>query len=70
MSLWDDYEADAAFARDFPFGVPCDTWESKSGNIAVKDMSVAHIQNCMKIVGEDDPWFSYFQKELKRRCNK
>ena len=68
MSLWDDYKADAQFARDFPFGVPCDTWVTKDGTeIQLPDMSEQHIRNCMKMVGKDDLWYSKFYKELKRR---
>ena len=67
MSLFDDYEAEVAFARDYPFGVPSGTWKSKQGEIAVKDMTERHIRNCMKIVGADDVWYSYFEKELERR---
>ena len=67
MSLFDDYEAEVAFARDYPFGVPCDVWKSKQGEIRVADMTDEHIKNCMRIVGEDDAWYAYFANELKRR---
>jgi hypothetical protein len=70
MSLWDDYEADAAFERDFPFGIPNKYWHSKDGDILVTDMTDSHIRNCMKMVGEDDEWYSCFQQELKRREQK
>ena len=67
MSLWDDYRVDAQFAHDFPFGVPNKYWHSKEGDILVTDMTEAHIKNCMRMVGEDDDWYSYFQKEFDRR---
>lgn len=67
MSLWSDYEAEAAFARDFPFGVPCDVWHSKNGDIALSEMTDKHIRNCMKLVGEDDAWYGRFKIELERR---
>lgn len=72
MSLWDDYKADAQFAHDFPFGVPNEYWNGKDGEILVTDMTDQHIRNCMRMVGEDDDWYSYFQKELDRRkdCRK
>lgn len=69
MSLWNDYEADAAFENDFPFGLPNKHWHSKDGDILVTDMTDSHIRNCMKMVGEDDEWYSYFQQELERRSN-
>lgn len=69
MSLWDDYKTEYLLARDYPHGVPCNTWVSKNGPIAVKDMSDSHIQNCMRLVGEDDPWYGRFAKELDRRRN-
>ena len=67
MPLFDDYEADAAFERDYPFGVPCDVWRSARRDIRVKDMTTEHILNCMRLVGEDDAWYGYFAKELSRR---
>lgn len=70
MSLWDDYEADAMFEWDFPFGVPCDEWTTRDGNkIRLKDMTERHIRNCMRIVGEDDMWYGRFAEELARRAN-
>jgi hypothetical protein len=68
MSLWADYEAEAQFARDYPFGLLNKYWHSKDGDILVSEMSEKHIRNCMKIVGKDDAWYSYFQQELERRC--
>ena len=67
MSLWDDYKVDAQFAHDFPFGVPNEYWNGKDGEILVTDMTDQHIRNCMRMVGENDDWYSYFQKELDRR---
>ena len=68
MSLWNDYKWDAYFAKDFPFDVPCDTWVTKDGSkIKVQDMTEKHIRNCMRMVGEDDPWYGHFYNELKRR---
>lgn len=69
MSLFDDYEAEFQFARDYPHGVPCDTWQSKQGKIKLADMTESHIRNCMRLVGEDDAWYSVFEKELQRRVN-
>ena len=67
MGLFDDYKAEAQFASDYPFGVPNKHWHSKSGDILVSEMTEQHILNCMKMVGEDDAWYPYFLKELKRR---
>ena len=70
MSLWDDYEVDAVFAKDFPYGVPCDTWITKDGEkVKVQDMTTQHICNCMIVVGEDDPWYGRFAQEIRRREN-
>lgn len=65
--MFDDWKADAQFEHDFPFGVPGEFWESKNGCIPVKDMTVSHIKNCMKLVGEDDEWYNYFKEELMNR---
>jgi len=68
MSLYDDYRADIQFSRDFPFGMPSDTWTTKDGiKIKLADMTEKHIKNCMKLVGEDDDWYWKFEEELKRR---
>jgi len=68
MSLWDDFEADAAFVWDFPFGIPCDHWTTRDGTlIPLEEMTTSHIRNCMRLVGEDDAWYGHFQKELERR---
>lgn len=54
----------------FPHDVPCGTWINKYGEqIRLCDMSERYIKNCMRFVGEDDPWYSYFNDELKRREN-
>lgn len=68
MGLWSDYESEAVFGRDYPHGVPCGVWTTASGKeIPLKEMETAHIKNCMRLIGEDDPWYGHFQKELKRR---
>ena len=68
MSLFDDYKAECEFSRDYPFGVPGKSWTTKTGeSIKLTDMTEGHIKNCMRLVGEDDPWYSTFQKELDRR---
>lgn len=65
MSLYEDF--DGYFEHDYPFGLPCDIWKSKHGDIKLKDMTTTHIISCMKIVGEDDAWYGRFTKELERR---
>lgn len=67
MSLFDDYEAEVQFAKDFPFGVLGSIWHSSNGDVEVGKMTRRHIENCMNLVGEDDPWYLYFKKELERR---
>lgn len=67
MGLFADFEAEAQFAHDFPFGVPNEYWHSKEGDVLVTNMTEQHIRNCMKLVGEDDDWYPYFQRELERR---
>lgn len=68
MSLYSDFSADYQFERDFPFGVPCKTWVTRDGRVLnIEEMSEQHIRNCMRMVGEDDPWYAHFKKELDRR---
>ncbi len=67
FTLWDDYEAEGYFSRHFPHGAPGDIWESNDGPIAVKNMTTDHIANVMRLIGEDDPWYSAFVAELERR---
>lgn len=70
MSLFSDYEAERAFAENYPFGVPGDAWQTKDGTkIKVSEMTTQHIKNCMRIVGVDDGWYAVFQEELKRRIS-
>lgn len=75
MSLGSEYLSYYAFKIDHPFGLPDfvlaqnNTWTTRDGRkIKVRDMTDKHILNCMKIVGEDDPWFTVFKTELNRRA--
>lgn len=71
MSLYNDFFSDYMFEIDYPFGMPCDEWTTKDGRkIKITKMTTEHIKNCMKIVGEDDLWYSHFEKELKGRESK
>lgn len=68
MSLWSDYEVDFIFSRDYPHGVPSDTWTDRFGKKhALCYMPERYIRNCMALVGEDDPWYARFYEELQRR---
>lgn len=70
MSLYSDLSADYQFERDYPFGLPNKYWLTRNGEkILVSEMSSVHISNCMRLVGEDDPWYAYFQEELNKRIN-
>ena len=62
-----DYKDLQDISNDFPFGLPGDVWESKNGPIKLADMTVSHIRNCMRIVGEDDEWYGWFERELRKR---
>lgn len=68
MSMYDDYRIDAIFAEQFPHGVNNDEWRTRDGKILkVKDMTTAHIKNCMRLIGESDDFWYVFEAELKRR---
>lgn len=68
MSIYDDYRIDAIFAEQFPHGVNNDEWRTRDGKILkVKDMTTAHIRNCMRLIGESDDFWYVFEAELKRR---
>ena len=68
MSLYSDFEAEYAFEMDYPFGLPSEWWTKRDGSkIRVADMTAAHIENCMRLVGEDDAWYHYFMQELNKR---
>lgn len=72
MSLWEDFEAESAFERDYPHGVNNDEWTTKDGQtMKVKDMSTGHIMNCMKMLCENgeviDDFYFVFQAELRLR---
>lgn len=67
MSLGAELLAEYEFERDYPFGLPGKVWHAKSGDIRLCDMTVQHIRNCMRVVGEDDAWYGEFHEELERR---
>jgi hypothetical protein len=67
MSIYEDFFEDSDWNNPFPFGIPGETWPSKSGPIKVSEMSDDYIHNVMNMVGEDDLWYHYFQEELKKR---
>ena len=72
MSLWDDFEAEFAFERDFPHGVNNDEWTTKDGQVMkVKDMTTGHIMNCMRMLRSGDriidDFYYVFENELRRR---
>ena len=67
MSLGSEYEAEYEFEHDYPYCLPGEYWHSRNGKIKVCNMTNLHIENCMKIVGEDDQWYSYFKNELNKR---
>lgn len=68
MSLYDDYYADIQFAMNFPHGVNNDEWKTREGKVLkVKDMSTAHIKNCMRMIGKTDDFYYVFEAELNRR---
>lgn len=70
MSLWDDYKAEHAFERNFPHGVCNDEWRTRDGKVLhVKDMTTAHIKNCMRMIGQFDDFYYVFEAELRRRRN-
>ena len=69
MSLGEEWISDHLFEIDFPFGLPGDTWETKDGRVLrLTEMTEQHIRNCMRMVGNHDPWYERFSMELKRRA--
>lgn len=45
-----------------------DEWVTKDGRVLkIKDMSTAHIRNCMNMFGESDGFWKVFKEELDRR---
>lgn len=70
-SLWSDFVADCAFARDFPHGVNNDEWTTQDGRtLKIASMTTQHIQNCMKMIereGMNDEFYYVLEAELKRR---
>lgn len=66
MSIGAEMMDDYASEMDYPFGKP--VWVTRDGQrIPLGEMTEAHILNCMRIVGEDCPWYWAFQKEIERR---
>lgn len=71
MSIGEEMMDDYAFEMDYPFGTPSPinpVWVTRDGRrIPLDEMTEAHLLNCMRIVGEDCPWYGAFQKEIERR---
>lgn len=68
MSLGEDFRNEYAFEMDFPHGINNDEWRTREGKILkVKDMTTAHIKNCMRMIGEKDDFYYVFEDELKKR---
>lgn len=68
MSLYSDYATEIAFAEQYPHGVNNDEWRTRDGRILkLKDMTTAHITNCMNMIGESDDFYYAFRAELERR---
>lgn len=69
--MYDDIRADYAFEMDHPFGIPNKNnpvWTTRDGTkIPVREMTTAHIENCMRVVGEDCEWYGVFMAEIERR---
>lgn len=68
MGMGQDWLADQAFEWHHPFGLPGPYWVDKHGTPhKVTEMPTFYIRNCMSVVGPDDDWYEYFDKELRRR---
>lgn len=68
MGMYDDYKVDEIFRSQYPHGVNNDEWTTKEGKILkIKDMTNAHIRNCMRMIGQNDDFWYAFEAELKRR---
>ena len=68
MGLGSEWLYDTQFERDFPYGIPCDTWTTKDGRrIPISEMTTNHIRNCMKIVEGCGGWYYKFKDELEKR---
>lgn len=49
-------------------GKNIDEWTTKEGRVLkIKDMSTAHIRNCMNMIGESADFWKVFKAELDRR---
>lgn len=73
MSLGGDFLVDYAFEIDYPFGIPNlknPIWKTRNGQeLPIRNMSISHLENCMRLVREDDQWRDVFAMEIQRRFN-
>ena len=69
MSMYSDWIADYEYEMDHPHGNPDTTkWKTKDGRVLnVCDMTTEHIKNCMNMIGEENPYWWPFAKELLKR---
>lgn len=71
MSIWSDYEAEMTFRMHYPHGVNNDEWTTREGKtLKLKDMTTAHIKNCMRMIGDTNDFYYAFEAELARRGEK
>ena len=68
MSMGSEWLADHAYELYHKPPIDTSKWKTKDGRVLnICDMTNEHIKNCMNMVGEENPYWWPFAKELLKR---
>lgn len=67
MSLGAEWLTDHEYELNWP-RINTSVWRTRDGQVLkIAEMTSEHIKNCMNMIGEDNPYWWPFAKELLRR---
>ena len=68
MSMGSEWLDDHAYELHHPCQFDFSIWYTKNGRaLKVTEMTTEHIKNCMNMIGEENPRWWHFAKEILRR---
>lgn len=68
MSMGREWLDDHAYELHYPHQTDFSVWHTKNGRVLkITEMTTEHIKNCMNMIGEENPYWQYFAREILRR---
>lgn len=68
MSMGKEWLDDHAYELYHPHQTDFSVWHTKDGRtLKITEMTTEHIKNCMNMLGEENPYWQHFAKEILRR---